>query len=408
LDLDLMVLLPFDRKVAATPARDFMEAVSRYLRIRELWVGGDFALGRNREGDVGFLRQLGEELEYGLKVIEPLVGGAEVISSSRIRALLREGNVEDAAQLLGRFPSLSGEVVVGVQRGRDLGFATANLEVRPERAIPADGVYAVFALLGTERFPAVANVGVRPSFDNGQRTVETHLFEFNRSIYGCDLVVEFVARLRPERRFEQIADLVAQIQRDSDVARQILSGVQQDSRCWPPMGSSTGSGHALQLRSEQVVARDRGAASRGEPLGSLMPAPCVYRYEEIGHTADRALRVQANSLPDLFVGAARGMYSLMGDLDGLVATTWHQIQLEDWDRESLLVGWLNELLFLTESEGLIFVESRIESLTDTTLAGWAGGMRASPARAMVKAATFHDLVLVQDGEEWSTVITFDV
>jgi SHS2 domain-containing protein len=102
------------------------------------------------------------------------------------------------------------------------------------------------------------------------------------------------------------------------------------------------------------------------------------------------------------------MYSLMADLDNLVATTWRRVQLEDWDRESLLVGWLNELLYLTESEGLLFVESRIESLTDTTLVGWVGGMSAQPTKAGIKAATFHDLALVRDREEWSTVIVFDV
>jgi SHS2 domain-containing protein len=167
-------------------------------------------------------------------------------------------------------------------------------------------------------------------------------------------------------------------------------------------------GRVARAQSEQMVASGKGAIPRSVPAGSAMLRPCVYRYEEIEHTADRALRVAAADLPALFVGAARGMYSLMTDLDGLVATVWHQVQLEDWDRESLLVGWLNELLFLTENEGLCFVESRIESLTDTMLVGWAGGVRVTPTRASVKAATFHDLALVHDGEEWSTVVTFDV
>jgi SHS2 domain-containing protein len=370
-------------------------------------VGADFALGRNREGDVGFLKRLGQELGYELTIVEPLVTGGGVISSSRVRALLREGRVEDAARLLGRFPSLSGEVVVGVQRGRELGFATANLEVRPGRAIPADGVYAVFALLGTERFPAVANVGVRPSFDNGQRTVETHLFEFDRNIYGCDLVIEFVARLRPEQRFEQIADLVAQIKRDSEAAKQILSAQHGFPRRSLP-GTPSAQGGMRQAGTEQQADSDIRVAPTDTPVVSLMSAPCVYRYEEIEHTADRALRVRAKSLPDLFAGAVRGMYSLMADLDGLVATTWHRTELEGWDRESLLVDWLNELLFLTESEGLIFVEARIETLTETVLVGWAGGMQATPTKADVKAVTFHDLALVLNGDEWSTVITFDV
>jgi len=371
LGVDLTVLLPFDRQVAAMSARDFMAMVSRHLRVRELWVGPDFGLGRNREGSVERLRELGRELNYELTIVEPVsnAGGRQVVSSSRIRELLAEGRVDEAALHLGRYFSLSGEVVAGARRGHKLGFPTANLEVRPERAVPADGVYAVFALLGSERYLAVANVGVRPSFDNGHRTIETHILDFDQDIYGCDLVVEFVARLRDERRFEQIDDLIAQIERDSEAARRIL----------------------------------------GRQPSSLAPAAlCPYRYLEVEHTADRALRVWGRELPDLFVGAARGMTSLMADLDGLVATEWREVRLEGWDRESLLVDWLNELLFLVETERLQFVDYRIESLTGTTLVAQVRGAHAPVTKAIIKAATYHDLRLVHDGAGWSTVITFDV
>jgi riboflavin kinase/FMN adenylyltransferase len=387
LGVDLLVLLPFDLEVAATPAREFMASVSEHLRVRELWVGADFALGRNREGDVNRLQELGLELGYDVHVVGPVKRGQGVISSSRIRALIREGQVEEAAQLLGRYPSLSGEVVVGVQRGRTLGFPTANLEVRPERAVPANGVYAVFAVLGANRYPAVANVGIRPSFDNGQRIVETHIFDFERDIYGCDLVVEFVARLRDERRFEDIDDLVTQIGRDSDAAQSILQG-----RMQPVVGSE----------------RDLDEEDRTQQAGDLLPDGCTYRYLEIDHTADRALRVWGDRLPDLFVGAARGMYSLMADLNGLVATQWQEVRLEALDRETLLVDWLNELLFLTETEGTMFVEWQIESLTDHVLVARAGGVSAEVTKAHIKAATFHDLALVEDEMGWSTVLTFDV
>ncbi len=396
LGLDLMVLLPFDHHVAVTPALDFMKALSRHLRVRELWVGTDFSLGRNREGDAMRLQQLGQELGYDLHVVEPLLDGGEPISSSRIRALLRRGSVEEATRLLGRYPSLSGEVVSGAQRGRGLGFPTANLQVRPERAVPADGVYAVFALLGSERYQAVANVGIRPSFDNGHRTVETHLFDFDQDIYGCDLVVEFVTRLRPERRFADIADLIAQIQEDGAEARRILDREQQ-SGC---LMASTGT-----LESPRPDTRkgpDR-AAEAGQ-----CPVACRYRSEELEHTADRAIRVWGLELSDLFVGATRGMYSLMADLESLVAASWRQVQVEGLDRESLLVSWLNELLFLTEMEGLFFVEAQIETLTQTKLVGRAGGFHGPVANANIKAATFHNLAVLRDGEGWSTVITFDV
>ena len=137
-------------------------------------------------------------------------------------------------------------------------------------------------------------------------------------------------------------------------------------------------------------------------------SPCPHRYEEVEHTADRALLVRGLDLPDLFVGAARGMYSLMGDVDGLVATTWREIRLEASDLESLLVDWLNELLFLSEMEGLHFVDSQVELLDDVRLVARAGGIPAQFTAPSIKAATFHNLALVRDEAGWSTVITFDV
>lgn len=375
LGLDLAALLTFDKQMASTPPREFVKMVSWHLRLRELLVGADFALGRNRQGDVAFLQRLGRELGYGVHVVEPLLLDGQVVSSSRIRALIKDGQVAEASHLLGRYPGLSGEVVVGAQRGRSLGFPTANLEVRPERAVPANGVYAVFALLGRERYPGVANVGVRPTFDNGQRTVETYILDFEGDIYGCDLVVEFVARLRSERRFESIEDLIAQIREDSEEARRILE--------------------------QQGVHNLAGRWQRPS---------CPYRYREVEHTADRALWVWGQSVPALFVGAARGMVSLMNDPDreGRVATQWRIVSLEALDRESLLVEWLNELLYLAESEGLLLCAFEIESLTDTTLEGRAGGVPAEEIKGDIKAATYHDLALEENEGGWSTLITFDV
>ncbi len=367
LGLDLVALLPFSPEMAALSARSFMERMSRSLQMRELWVGADFALGRNREGDVATLRGLGQELGYELHVVEPVVLDEGVISSSRIRSLVRDGHVKKAARLLGRYHSLSGEVVSGARRGRDMGFPTANLEVRPERAVPANGVYAVYAVLGTERYPGVANVGVRPSFDNGALTIETHIFDFAQDIYGCDLVVEFVARLRDERRFASADDLIAQIERDSQAAREIL-----------------------------------GTGPAGQEL------PCSYRFREVDHTADRALHVWGRRLPDLYAGAARGMYGLMADLDGVVATDWVDLQVQGADAEALLVDWLNELLYRTEADGLLFSQCQILSLTDTELVARVGGVDAPVTGAHIKAATYHDLALVQEDGGWSTVITFDV
>jgi len=372
LGIDLVVLLPFDRELAATSARDFMERITTRLRLSELWIGADFALGRDREGDVPRLRLLGEELGYAVYVFRPVLDDGAAISSSRIRALLRDGDVEQAAQLLGRYPRISGQVVAGAARGRDLGIPTANLEVRPERAVPANGVYAVYAVLGRQRYPGVANVGVRPSFDNGERTVETHIFDFDRDIYGCDLVVEFVARLRDERRFGDIDELIAQIEEDVAMARSLLDNP-----------------------ASEPVEEDREG--------------CRYRYREIEHTADRALWVRGEELTDLFIGAARGMYKVMDlEIEGEIAAEWRDISLDAPDLEILLVDWLNELLYIGEVENLLLVDFRIESLAGSSLVARVGGIPAEEPVRDIKAATFHDLEVVHEEGGWSTVVTFDV
>ncbi len=223
LHLDLLAILPFDQEMAHISAHDFVDMTRHYLRMTEFWMGADFALGHNREGNVAVLHTMGQEMGFTIKVVEPLVWEGQIISSTRVRHLLLKGLVREAAPLLNRYPSLAGEVVRGAQRGRCMGFPTANLNVRVERAIPADGVYAVYALLGEERYQGVANIGVRPSFYNGERTVEIHVLDFKSNIYGCDLVVEFVERLRPERRFTDIEDLQKQITQDIAQTRLILA-----------------------------------------------------------------------------------------------------------------------------------------------------------------------------------------
>ena len=245
LGLDLLVVLPFTPKLARTSARDFIRSICDHLRIRELWVASGFALGHNREGDVAYLRELGRQMGFDAVVIEPLSLGGEVVSSSRIRSLVMDGKVEEAAKLLGRYPFLTGRVVVGAGRGKRMGFPTANLAIDEGKVIPADGVYAVRVRLGVENHQGVANVGMRPTFDGcklsphkrtkslyarrgeslqgGARTVEAHILDFEGELYGTELRLEFVKRLRPERRYASVDQLIAQMQRDVETARIILS-----------------------------------------------------------------------------------------------------------------------------------------------------------------------------------------
>jgi riboflavin kinase/FMN adenylyltransferase len=191
--------------------------------MRELWIGSGFALGRGRSGDIETLRQLGDRYGFGLRVIEPLYEDGEPISSTRVRQLLSAGQLREANHLLGYCYRISAEVISGAGRGRHLGFRTANLRPDPDRSMPMNGVYAVWALLGEERWPGVANVGIRPSFDAGAVLIEVHLLGFEGDIYGHPLRVEFVERLRPEMRFERTEDLIAQVGRDIERARALLS-----------------------------------------------------------------------------------------------------------------------------------------------------------------------------------------
>jgi riboflavin kinase/FMN adenylyltransferase len=223
LGLDLMAILPFTRQTSRTPAPRFVKELVEHLKMCQLWVGPDFALGRNREGDIPALRGIGQTMGFDVRVVGPLVQDGEVVSSTRIRKLMMRGEIREATTLLGRYPSLTGQVMQGAQRGRLLGYPTANLSVLPERAIPADGVYACFVWINNQRYPSVTNIGIRPSFAGAERTVEVHLLGFSGDLYGLDLRMEFVERLRSEKRFADLDDLAAQIQADAERADGLLA-----------------------------------------------------------------------------------------------------------------------------------------------------------------------------------------
>ena len=225
LGLDWLAVLLFTPELAAMSSRAFVQCLFGQVNMRDLWVGVDFALGHGREGDSAALQSLGDEMGFHVHQVPYVTQDGNKVGSTRIRSLLRHGRVEEAARLLGRCYTVSGEVVRGAQRGRCIGFPTANVSVRPDRVIPANGIYATLAYLGSECYPSVTNVGVRPSFDDGEQSVEAHLLDYEGDLYGCDLVVAFVAYLRAERRYPDIQDLIVQIGRDVEEAREILRSI---------------------------------------------------------------------------------------------------------------------------------------------------------------------------------------
>ena len=223
LGLDFVVALSFTSELSQITARDFVLSLLERLRMRELWIGPDFALGRGRQGDAEYLRTLAEELGFNLRALEALTRSGTVVSSSSIRALILEGRVDDASHLLGRHPSVSGMVVSGAHRGHKLGFPTANLAVDETRTVPASGVYAARIHWDSKNHRGVVNLGRRPTFeDRGPPVLEAHVLDFAGDLYGKQLRVEFIERLRPEQRFENAEALVAQMRMDVANARRVL------------------------------------------------------------------------------------------------------------------------------------------------------------------------------------------
>ncbi len=231
LGVDLLITHPFNPAVASHSARGFLRYLQRHLGFHELWVGHDFAMGRDREGDVHRLADLGAELGYRLHVLPPVEIDGQAVSSSRIRALLAGGEVAAATRLLGRPYRLGGPVVPGQRRGRQLGIPTANLALDEERILPARGVYVCTARNESGSWGAVTNVGLRPTFDDqpARPLVEAHLLNFTGDLYQRHLQLEFLARLRGERRFPNPQALVAQIEADIAQARQLLESQSQTS-----------------------------------------------------------------------------------------------------------------------------------------------------------------------------------
>lgn len=220
--VDFVVPLPFSSELAELSARDFVALLVEELRMRFLLVGPGFALGRGRQGDYQRLRELGGEFGFAVERIEPLVEDESIVGSSAIRKALALGEMEEVTRLLGRPFSLRGPIVRGAERGRAIGFPTANIAVAPDLALPPYGVYVTRAHLGQATYDSVTNIGQRPTFEDGERTVEVHLLDFEGDIYGRELRAELLKRLRGEVKFAGMEELVGQIRKDIEETRVAL------------------------------------------------------------------------------------------------------------------------------------------------------------------------------------------
>jgi riboflavin kinase/FMN adenylyltransferase len=228
LGIDRVVIIPFTLEFSKTSSTDFVRHILwEKIGFSIFVIGHDHSFGKNREGDVGTLRQLQGELGFEVVEVPPFAVGDVVVNSTKVRRLLEGGRVGEARKLLGRPYQMSVEVVGGSGRGRQLDFPTANLRpVSADKLVPSDGVYAVFAYLDGEKHRGMLNIGVRPTFDDGGRTIEVHLHDFHRDIYGKLLRLEFIERIRDERRFATSELLRRQLQEDRERSLNLLGEAQ--------------------------------------------------------------------------------------------------------------------------------------------------------------------------------------
>lgn len=220
--VDFLVLARFTKEFASQHPEKFVENVlAKQLKAKEVWVGHDYAFGKARAGTIEHLKELGKKFNFRVSVIPACKKRGVIISSSKIREYVTDGKIKEAASLLGRPYAVSGKVVRGRNIGKHLGFPTANIAIHNE-LIPKDGIYAVRVLLDEKRYKGAANIGFAPTFHNKKRAVEVHIMDFKRNIYGKNLKIEFIQRLRGEKIFKSAEELAAQIRKDVNMAKKIL------------------------------------------------------------------------------------------------------------------------------------------------------------------------------------------
>jgi len=231
LGVDIVAVQHFDIAFAQRSAQAFVhDLLLKRLNAQKLWVGKDLRFGQGRKGSIDDLVRWGRELSFDVAVVHPILVNGERVSSSRIRELLRNGRVDEVEPLLGRYHFISGRVVAGHRRGRDLGFPTANIAARTE-VLPPDGIYATLFHLGARDLLSVSSIGLNPTFGAGPRTVESFIMGFDEDIYGESVRLSFIKKIRDELKFYSVDQLVSQIHQDVRSAETVFHdlGIQTSS-----------------------------------------------------------------------------------------------------------------------------------------------------------------------------------
>jgi|APFre7841882590_1041340.scaffolds.fasta_scaffold13792_2 riboflavin kinase/FMN adenylyltransferase len=223
LGVNIVAVLTFTPELAQLTAQDFMSLLKKYLKMRGIMVGPDFALGRGGEGNISLLRTLGNQMEFSVEVIPPYTINGELVSSTLIRQALIQGDMKRVEKLMGHHFYLRGKVITSDKRGRALGFPTANLESKPQQALPNNGIYATITHVDGKQFPSATNIGTRPTFGEGRKMVENHLLNYKGNLYSKEIRVEFVQKLRDEKRFASSEELKTQIEKDVRKVQALLA-----------------------------------------------------------------------------------------------------------------------------------------------------------------------------------------
>jgi len=224
--IDYLLEIPFDKAFASIPAAEFVERVLvGAIGVERLVIGYDYAFGRGREGNVALLRELGVRFGYSVEVLQPISNGATVYSSTAVRKMVSAGDVGGVVDVLGRHYAVTGTVVHGHRRGRGLGFPTANLKAEKD-LLPAPGVYAVKVCIANELLDGACNIGTNPTFGNDGLSLEVFLFDFDGDLYGVEVTLFFIERLRDEQRFTDLQALKEAITADVARCRAILEGAE--------------------------------------------------------------------------------------------------------------------------------------------------------------------------------------
>ena len=224
LEVDYVLCIKFTKDLAALKPEEFVQKyLVNGLKLKELIIGYDYAFGKGRRGNFELLNKLGEKFGFAVEQLSPVMVDGAIVSSTRIRDMVQAGMVWEARKLLGRFYRVQGKVITGQKRGGPLlGFPTANICLKDE-LFPKTGVYAVWVEVLGQVYPGVANIGYNPTFGNDYLSVEAHILNFKQNIYGQDIRVHFVQRLRSEKKFSGLNELKRQIQADIELGQKILS-----------------------------------------------------------------------------------------------------------------------------------------------------------------------------------------